>query len=72
MDHHRSIRTRFPNSVEQWSFAPEDPAFKQKVQETVVKDGKVKNRWVDCRPIPESNLWFETAWADYRAGKIYT
>ena len=55
----------------QWSFAAEDPDFKEKVQETVLKDGKVKNRWVKVRPIPESNLWFETAWADYRAGKIY-
>jgi succinate dehydrogenase/fumarate reductase flavoprotein subunit len=56
---------------DEWSFLPEDPAFKEKVQETVVKDGKIKNRWVNCRPIPESNLWFETAWADYRNGKIY-
>ena len=56
---------------EDWSFLPEDPAFKEKVQETVVKDGKIQNRWVKCRPIPESNLWFETAWADYRNGKIY-
>lgn len=56
---------------DEWSFLPEDPAFKVKVQETVVQDGKVKHRWVNCRPIPESNLWFETAWADFRAGKIY-
>jgi succinate dehydrogenase/fumarate reductase flavoprotein subunit len=56
---------------EEWSFAVEDPEFRAKVQETVLKDGKVKSRWVKCRPVPESNLWFETAWADYRAGKIY-
>ncbi len=55
----------------EWSFLPEDISFKEKVQETIVEGGKVKNRWVKCRPIPESNLWFETAWADYRAGKIY-
>ena len=55
----------------EWSFLPEDEAFRAQVQETSVKDGEVENRWVDCRPIPESNLWFETAWADYRAGKIY-
>jgi len=58
-------------SKDEWCFLPEDPAFKEKVQETVVKDGKIKNRWVKCRPIPESNLWFETAWADYRNGEIY-
>jgi succinate dehydrogenase/fumarate reductase flavoprotein subunit len=55
----------------EWSFLPENIEFRAKVQETVVENGKVKQRWVKCRPIPESNLWFETAWADYRAGKIY-
>jgi len=55
----------------EWSFLPENESFRAKVQETMVVDGKIRNRWVDCRPIPESNLWFETAWADYRNGKIY-
>lgn len=55
----------------EWSFLPENMDFRAKVQETVVEDDKVKQSWVKCRPIPESNLWFETAWADYRAGKIY-
>lgn len=55
----------------EWSFLPENTDFRAKVQETVVEDGKVKQCWVKCRPIPESNLWFETAWADYRKGKIY-
>ena len=56
---------------DEWSFLPENEAFRDKVQETVVVDGKIRNRWVNRRPVPESNLWFETAWADYRAGKIY-
>lgn len=55
----------------EWGVLPENESFKVKVQETIVVDGKIKNRWVKCRPIPESNLWFETAWADYRNGKIY-
>ncbi len=55
----------------EWSFLPENPSFKTRVQETVVVGGRVKHRWVPCRPIPESNLWFETAWADYRNGRIY-
>jgi succinate dehydrogenase/fumarate reductase flavoprotein subunit len=55
----------------EWSFLPENEAFRVKVQETVVADDKIRNRWVKCRPIPESDLWFETAWADYRAGAIY-
>jgi hypothetical protein len=56
---------------EEWSFAPEDISFREKVLETVYENGEVKNRWVERRPIPESNLWFETAWAGFREGKIY-
>lgn len=56
---------------DEWSFLPENETFRDKVQETVVVDGKIRNRWVKRRAIPESNLWFETAWAEYRAGKIY-
>ncbi len=56
---------------EAWSFLQENESFREMVQETTVVDGKIRNRWVKRRPIPESDLWFETAWADYRAGKIY-
>jgi len=55
----------------EWSFAAEDPSFREKVLETVFEKGEVKNRWVKRRPLPESNLWFETAWAEFRRGDIY-
>jgi succinate dehydrogenase/fumarate reductase flavoprotein subunit len=56
----------------EWSLAPEDPAFRDRVQETVLQaGGAVLNRWVPRRPIPESDLWFETAWAAFRNGEIY-
>jgi succinate dehydrogenase/fumarate reductase flavoprotein subunit len=59
-----------------WRFAPEDPAFREKVLETVaVTDGAgqptVRHQWVPRRPIPETDAWFETAWARYREGEIY-
>lgn len=57
---------------ELWNFLPEDSSFQRRVQETVVRGGHVENAWVACRPIPTGNLWFETAWADYRKGAIYT
>ncbi len=57
---------------ESWKIASEDTSFRQKVLETVVKEnGEVKNQWVDCRPIPENDSWFETTWAKYRNGEIY-
>ena len=55
-----------------WRIVPENAGFRNKVLETVVgEDGSVESGWVDRRPIPETNAWFETAWAEYRAGGIY-
>jgi hypothetical protein len=31
----------------------------------------VENRWVARRRMPESDSWFETAWAKFRNGEIY-
>jgi succinate dehydrogenase/fumarate reductase flavoprotein subunit len=55
-----------------WRIMPENPDFRAKVLETVVRaDGRVENRWVDRRPVPTSDLWFETAWARFRSGEVY-
>jgi acyl dehydratase len=59
-----------------WRFAPENPAFRDKVLETEAAlddEGRpaVTHQWVPCRPIPETDAWFETAWARYREGEIY-
>jgi succinate dehydrogenase/fumarate reductase flavoprotein subunit len=62
---------------ETWRIVPEDPAFREKVQETLVEttpdkpSAQITHRWVPRRPIPNSDLWFETAWARFRAGDIY-
>jgi len=57
---------------EEWRFAAENPVFREQVQESWLEaPGKVANRWVPCRPLPETSGWFETAWAAYRNGNIY-
>ena len=57
---------------DEWRMAPEDESFKEKVQETLANvDGKVENRWVRRRPLPDCDAWFETGWADFRNGDIY-
>jgi succinate dehydrogenase/fumarate reductase flavoprotein subunit len=57
---------------DEWRFAPEDPDFREKVLETVVRgEGKVENRWVDRRPLPHTEAWFETGWRAFREGEIY-
>jgi len=55
-----------------WHMSPEDTSFRQQVQQTqFLGGGDVENTWTDRRPIPESDLWFETAWAKFREGAIY-
>ncbi|MBW2120912.1 MAG: FAD-binding protein [Deltaproteobacteria bacterium] len=57
---------------DRWRFAPENPEFRGRVLETVARSGdKVENRWVDRRPIPQAEGWFETVWAAFREGEIY-
>jgi len=56
-----------------WSIAGEDTSFRAKVLETCCdKEGGARHRWVPCRPIPESDSWFETTWARFRDGGIYS
>lgn len=55
-----------------WSVAPENPAFRGSVLETTASaSGGSESKWVPRRPLPESDTWFETAWAAFRTGEIY-
>ncbi|MEA2012973.1 MAG: hypothetical protein U9O87_07855 [Verrucomicrobiota bacterium] len=57
---------------DEWKFAPEDPAFREKVLETVVDaDGNIDSSWQPRKEVPTPDAWFETAWAAYRNGEIY-
>jgi succinate dehydrogenase/fumarate reductase flavoprotein subunit len=57
---------------DEWQMAQEDQAFRDRVQETVVSnDGSVANEWIQRRAIPDSDAWFETAWARFRSGDVY-
>ncbi len=33
-------------------------------------DGKTEKKWVDVRPLPAEEGWFESVWADYRADRV--
>ncbi len=63
------VHDRFDDT---WRAMPEETGFREKVMETEVHpEGRTETRWVPRRPIPESDLWFETAWAKFRNGEIY-
>ena len=56
-----------------WRIVPEDMAYRECVLETVAApDGAVTSRWVLRRPLPKPDSWFETAWAKFRDGEIYS
>lgn len=60
-----------PKLGAEWRFAKENEKFRTRVLETEARGDKIISRWVPRRPIPETDLWFETAWAAFREGKIY-
>jgi hypothetical protein len=59
--------------ADQWRIALEDVSFRERVLETVadLSDLSVHNRWVQRRPIPNSQAWFETAWARFQSGEVF-
>ena len=55
-----------------WRILPEDETFRDKILETTADvDNRTEAKWVPRRPMPETDAWFETAWADFRKGEIY-
>jgi succinate dehydrogenase/fumarate reductase flavoprotein subunit len=63
---------------EPWRMVAEDPAFREQVLETALdaratglEAPRLAHTWVPRRPLPETDAWFETAWARYRKGQIY-
>lgn len=55
-----------------WKIQPEDKAFRKLALETeILPGGGARHHWEACRPIPETDLWFETAWKRFRTGAIY-
>ncbi len=55
-----------------WSIQSEDDAYRNQVQNTSIgKTGRAEHKWMNRRPIPSPNTWFETTWQRFRSGQIY-
>ncbi len=55
----------------QGRFVPENPAFRKKILVSRFDGENFVHRFEPCRPLPETDGWFENVWADCRNGKIY-
>jgi succinate dehydrogenase/fumarate reductase flavoprotein subunit len=61
-----------PKLDDSWRIASENESFREQVLETSAESsGECTSRWIPRRAVPESDLWFETAWAKFRSGEVY-
>jgi succinate dehydrogenase/fumarate reductase flavoprotein subunit len=58
---------------DEWNFALAAPEsfVNNKIMEIAIDEkGRVRAEWVDIRPIPPDEAWFETVWEDFRNDRI--
>jgi hypothetical protein len=68
-----SGRLPSPGLDGRWAFslaAPEDFTSRKILEISLDARGKVKKDWVDVRPIPSAESWFENVWNDFLEDKI--
>jgi len=61
-----------PQLGDDWRIQSEDPDFRSQTLETLAGPEGAVHHWVDCRPLPHPETWFETTWARFRSGAIYS
>lgn len=55
-----------------WNYEAENVSFREKVMESLPNEsGSPVHRWIERRPIPSNDTWFENVWAEYNSGMIY-
>jgi succinate dehydrogenase/fumarate reductase flavoprotein subunit len=62
-----------PELGEEWRFSlnPRPTFVDQKILEVSLdRRGRAVKKWVDIRPIPREDNWFENVWKDFREGRI--
>lgn len=62
-----------PQLGAEWRYQIENESFRQQVLQTTINpvSGSVRNRWVPCRQLPDSDEWFETAWATFHTPMFF-
>lgn len=58
---------------DEWSFklnAKDDFVSAKILEISLDNDDNVVKNWVDIRPVPDDELWFENVWQDFRDGNV--
>ncbi len=62
-----------PGLDDRWKFSlagPDDFVSRKILEISLDEKGKVRKEWVDIRPIPSADAWFETVWDDFRNDRL--
>ncbi|MBU1339678.1 MAG: oxidoreductase, partial [Acidobacteria bacterium] len=62
-----------PQLDESWRFTLQDSknfTAKKVLEIGLGENGTIEKEWVDVRPIPQEENWFETVWNAYRKNDI--
>jgi len=60
-----------PSLGPEWAYSlarPEDPVNRRILEIRLGMNGRPETSWTEIRPIPESDLWFENVWSEFRDG----
>ncbi len=61
-----------PALPDKWRSMPEDKSYRQQVMLSIAEaEGQSRIAWEDCRPLPETDGWFEIVWSEFRQGAIF-
>ncbi|NLZ63613.1 MAG: FAD-binding protein [Lentisphaerae bacterium] len=61
-----------PALSEKWCIMPEDPSCRKRVMLCAADAaGQPQVSWEDCRPLPQTDGWFETVWSEFRQGAVF-
>jgi hypothetical protein len=56
-----------------WKYKPEEEKFREKILETImINQGRYRSEFMQRRPIPTQEFWFENVWNAYRQGEIFS
>ena len=60
-----------PSLEREWRFKPEAPEFKERLLATAFTGKGFGHRFVERRPIPEEDFWFENVWRDHMQKRYF-